>query len=256
MSRILVTGSTQGIGLQTATDLIAGGHSVVLHARTQQKADAARAAAPGAAGVVVGDLATFAGTTEVVTAATEAGPFDVVVHNAGMGINPERVQTADGLSEVFAVNVVAPYVLTALLPRPQRLVFLSSGVSSQGRLELDDLQWESRPWDGMQAYSDSKLADIVLAFWVARHWSDVRSNALDPGWIKTRMGGAGATGELSAGAETPVWLAGSDDQAAQVSGRWFVRKRERRAPAAAGDEELQEALVSRLEEISGVSISR
>jgi NAD(P)-dependent dehydrogenase (short-subunit alcohol dehydrogenase family) len=101
------------------------------------------------------------------------------------------VETADGLEHVFAVNVLAPYLLTALITRPARLVYLSSGMHRGGRGELDDPQWAARRWNGAQAYSDSKLFDVLLAFGVARRWPGVLSNSLEPGWVATKMGGSG-----------------------------------------------------------------
>ena len=256
MATVLVTGSTDGIGRQTARDLVAQGHRVVLHARNGSRADDARAAVPGATDVVVGDLASLAGARAVGEAAAELGPFDAVVHNAGLGGADERVLTADGFERIFAVNVLAPYLLTCLLPAPARLVYLTSGLEAQGEAHLDDLHFARRPWDGMQAYSDSKLWDVVLAFAVARRWPGTRSNAVDPGWIKTRMGGRGATDELPQGADTSVWLATSDDPGAAVTGRYLYRRVERRANPVAYDVDLQEQLLRTAAELTGVELPR
>ena len=251
---VLVTGSSDGIGRRTAADLVAAGHRVVLHARSDARAQDALAAVPGADGVVVGDLASLASTRELAEAVTARAPFDAVVHNAGVGGGGERAVTDDGLSRIFGVNVVAPYLLTALVPRPSRLVYLTSGLQSQGRPDLDDLQHERGPWNGMQAYSDSKLWDVVLAFAVARRWPDVLSNAVDPGWIKTRMGGPSATDELPEGAATQVWLATSDDPAAVVTGRYFKRQRELEAHPAASDHDVQDGLLAACAQITGVAL--
>ncbi|MEU4742773.1 SDR family NAD(P)-dependent oxidoreductase [Actinosynnema sp. NPDC023658] len=254
MVSVLVTGSSDGIGRETAATLAALGHRVVLHARNAARAEEALAAVPDAAGVVVGDLSSLARTREL-AAAVAAEPFDVVVHNAGLGGGlPERTVTEDGLELLFQVNVLAPYVLTALMPRPRRLVYLTSGLESQGVADLDDLQHERGPWNGMQAYSDSKLLDVVLAFAVARRWPDVLSNAVDPGWIKTRMGGPNATDELPQGADTQVWLATSDEPAATVTGRYFKWREELRANPAAYDVEVQERLLGACAEITGITL--
>ncbi|PSL56213.1 NAD(P)-dependent dehydrogenase (short-subunit alcohol dehydrogenase family) [Saccharothrix carnea] len=252
MVSVLVTGSADGIGRETAATLVARGHRVVLHARDSARGDEALAAVPGAAGVVVGDLASLAQTRELASA---AGAFDVVIHNAGLGGGlPERRVTEDGLELLFQVNVLAPYLLTALMPRPRRLVYLTSGLESQGVADLDDLQHERGPWDGMQAYSDSKLLDVVLAFAVARRWPDVVSNAVDPGWIKTKLGGPNATDELPKGADTQVWLATGDEPAATVTGRYFKWREELRANPAAYDVDVQERLLDACAEITGVKL--
>ncbi|GEA87904.1 SDR family NAD(P)-dependent oxidoreductase [Cellulomonas cellasea] len=257
MSRILVTGSSDGIGLETARQLLAAGHDVVGHARNAERAADLRAAEPRLADVVVGDLASLAETRALAEAATAAGPFDAVIHNAGIGGGvPERTVTADGLERIFHVNTVAPYLLTALMPRPQRLVYLTSGLESQGRTHLDDLQFEARPWDGMQAYSDSKLLDVTLAFAVARRWPDVLVTAVDPGWIKTKLGGPDAWDEVDEGAATQVWLATSDDDGARVTGEYVKRHEIQVANPEASDVELQEGLLARLAELTGVELPR
>lgn len=255
MSKMLVTGSADGIGRETARQLVEVGHQVILHARNQERAAVATAAVPGAAGVVVGDLASLEQTRALATSAAAEGPYDVVIHNAGVGGGvPQRTVTEDGLEQIFQVNVLGPYLLTALLPRPSRLVYLTSGLEANGRVNLDDLQHERGDWDGMQAYCDSKLCDVMLAFAVARHWPEVLSNAVDPGWIKTRMGGPGATDDLPIGARTQVWLATSDDPAARVTGRYLKRQQELRANPAAGDVDLQESLLTACANLTGVKL--
>jgi len=255
MASVLVTGSTDGIGRQTALTLAATGHRVVLHARNPARAEVAAAAVPAAADVLVGELASLASTRGLADAARAAGPFDVVIHNAGIGGgSATRVRTEDGLERIFQVNVLAPYLLTALLPRPARLVYLSSGREAAGEADLTDLQRERRPYSGGQAYADSKLYDVVLAFAVARRWPDVLANAVDPGWIKTRMGGPDATDELPAGADTPVWLATSDDPAATVTARYFNRRTGLRANPAAYDIDLQDGLLAACARLTGTPL--
>ena len=254
MATVLVTGSADGIGRQTARDLVEGGHRVVLHARSDRRAEEARAAVPGAVDVVVGDLGSLAGTRAVATAAAALGPLHAVIHNAGVGGAPDRVVTEDGFERIFAVNVLAPYALTCLVPAPARLVYLTSGLESQGEPRLDDLQFERRPSDGMQAYADSKLWDVVLAFAVARRWPATLSNAVDPGWIRTRMGGPQATDDLPEGADTQVWLATGDDPAATVTGRYLKRRQELRAHPAAYEVDLQEQFLATAEQLTGVRL--
>jgi NAD(P)-dependent dehydrogenase (short-subunit alcohol dehydrogenase family) len=142
------------------------------------------------------------------------------------------------------------------VPRPRRLVYLTSGLQAGGRVELDDLQFERRRWDGMQAYSDSKLHDVMLAFAVARLWPDVRATAVDPGWIRTRMGGPQATDEVGDGAATQVWLATSDDEGAQVTGSYLTRFSVLDANPQASDVDLQEGLLRRLAALTGVELPR
>ena len=253
MATILVTGSTDGIGRQTATTLAERGHRVVLHARNARRGEDARAAVPDAAGVVHGDLSSLDQTRALAGEAAALGPYDVVVHNAGIGGGQSApAMTGDGMERIFQVNVLAPYVLTALLPRPARLVYLTSGLEADGTVRLDDLQWGARPWDGMQAYSDAKLYDVMLAFAVARRWPGVLSNAVDPGWIRTRMGGPNATDDLPEGADTQVWLATDDSAEATVTGAYFKRRRRLRANPQAYDEGLQDELLAACAKLSGV----
>lgn len=251
-----MTGSSDGIGLETARQLVAAGHRVVLHARSADRAREAAAAVPEAAGVAVGDLSTIAGARAAGENAADQGPYDAIIHNAGVGSRTARQVTADGLERIFAVNVLAPYVLTAVMPVPQRMVYLASGLHTAGRVRLDDLQYERRPWDGLQAYSDSKLYDVMLAFAVARRWQRARINAVDPGWIKTKLAGPGAPGELPEGADTQVWLATSDEPGAVVTGAYLKRRRELHANPAAYDTRLQEALLAACAQLSGEELSR
>jgi NAD(P)-dependent dehydrogenase (short-subunit alcohol dehydrogenase family) len=257
VSRILITGSSAGIGLESARQLLAAGHDVVGHARNAARADELRTAAPGVSDVLVGDLSSLAETRDLAASAAAAGPFDAVIHNAGIGGGAsERSVTADGLERIFHVNVVAPYLLTALMPRPRRLVYLTSGLESQGHIELDDLQYTERAWDGMAAYSDSKLGDVVLAFAVARLWPDVLTTTVDPGWIKTRLGGPDAWDEVDEGASTQVWLASSDDAAAQLTGHYVKRFEIQVANPEASDVAIQDGLLARLAELTGVRLPR
>jgi NAD(P)-dependent dehydrogenase (short-subunit alcohol dehydrogenase family) len=167
---------------------------------------------------------------------------------------PVRGQTPEGHARLFAINTLAPYLLTAWLQRPSRLVFMSSGMHRGGDTSLDDLDWERRPWDETAAYSESKLHLTALAFALARRWPEVKSNAVNPGWVPTKMGGAGAPDDLKEGHRTQTWLATSDEPAAQVSGAyWFHRKPQAPAPETK-DARFQDALLERLAELTGVAL--
>ncbi|WP_432842409.1 SDR family NAD(P)-dependent oxidoreductase [Dactylosporangium sp. CA-092794] len=255
MARVLITGSTDGLGLMAAELLAGQGHAVTLHARTEQRAADVRNELPGAEGIVVGDLSSIAETRSVAAQANGSGRFDAVIHNAGVGYREaRRVETADGLAHLFAVNVLAPYLLTALITPPDRLVYLSSGMHQGGSADLSDPQWRDRRWNASQAYSDSKLFDLLLAFGVARHWPAVRSNALEPGWVATKMGGPGAPDDLYKAHLTQAWLAVSDDPAAAVTGRYFYHQRELRPSAAANDVAAQNALLDYCAGLTGTPL--
>lgn len=248
MARVLITGSADGLGQMVAGELIDQGHEVVLHARNSQRGDDALAALPKAAGVVIGDLASIAETREVARQANASGRFEVIVHNAAVGYQERRIETVDGLEHVFAINSLAPYLLTALIDRPSRLVYLSSGMHEGGDVVLDDLQWVRRRWSGSRAYSDSKLHDVILAFAVARLWPDVLSNAVDPGWVATKMGGRGAPGDLGQAHLTQVWLATAPETG---SGGYYYHRRPHATHPAASDPEVQDAFLGACGALTG-----
>jgi len=255
MSRVFITGSSDGLGQMAAHLLIEQGHSVVLHARNQRRGQEAMSAVPGAETVVIGDLTSIAQTRKVAEQVNVLGAFDALIHNAGIGYRePRRIATEDGLPHLFAVNTLAPYILTALIKRPKRLVYLSSGLHRDGDESLQDLTWEDRAWQGQQAYSDTKLHDVLLAFAVARHWPEVFSNAVEPGWVATKMSGPGATDDLDAGHRTQVWLAVSDDPAATVTGEYFYHMGLRTPIPATRDFARQEALLAACKLLSGVDL--
>ena len=256
MARVFVTGSADGLGLMAARRLVEQGHAVTLHARNESRAADARAEVPDTEAVAVGDLSSIAGMRAVAAQVNTLGRHDAVIHNVAVGYRePRRLTTADGLAHVFAVNVLAPYVLTALIERPARLVYLSSGMQRSGHSDLSDAQWERRRWSGSQAYSDSKLFDTMLAFAVARRWPDVLVNSVDPGWVATRMGGATAPDDLDAGPTTQVWLAVSDDAEATVTGEHFYHQRPNRTHPDVHDVARQEALLAYCAERSGIPLS-
>jgi NAD(P)-dependent dehydrogenase (short-subunit alcohol dehydrogenase family) len=255
MARVLVTGSADGLGVMSAELLAKQGHQVTLHARTEERGAAAKKRVPAAEHVLVADVSTLAAMRGLAEQANATGAYDAVIHNVGIGYQePQRVETVDGLERQFAINVVAPYVLTALMKRPKRLVYLSSGMHKGGSPDLRDAQWAERRWAGSQAYSDTKLFDLVLAYAVAARWPDVLSTAVEPGWVATKMGGRGAPDDLAAGAVTQAWLAVSEDPAAKVTAKYFYHQKERETHPAARDPKVQDALIAYLETVSKVSL--
>ena len=254
MARIFISGSSAGLGLMAGRLLASKDHDVVLHARNAQRAETARKDFQEAEAVVVGDLDTIAGAKDVAAQVNAMGHFDAVIHNAAVGYREAQRVTADGLPHLFAINTLSAYILTALIARPKRLVYLSSGMHHDAEANLDDLLWKKRSWNGSTAYAESKLHDAMLAFAVARRWPDVFSNSLEPGWVATKMGGAGAPDDLEEGPRTQAWLAVSDDPGARVTGRYLYHQRPKEVNPAAQDPKLQDRLLDYCREVSGVAL--
>lgn len=241
MARVFITGSADGLGQLAAKSLVAQGHTVVLHARDEKRGQKALNKVPGAEAVVTADLSSLDETKQLASKVNALGKFDAVIHNAGV------YQTSS--EEILAVNTLAPYVLTCLVERPQRLIYLSSGMHLHGRSKLESFKTDV----SRITYSDSKLHVLMLCLTVARKWPDVYANAVDPGWVPTKMGGKGAPDDLQKGYETQVWLAASNERPAKVSGRYFHHQKESRYNPEADDFELQERLLSLCEDITAVS---
>ena len=255
MSRIFITGSTEGIGRAAARSLLSRGHEVVLHARSKERASALDDLAAEAAGIVIGDLRSRAETRSIAEQVNAIGRMDAVIHNAGIYSQPKRNPTPEGHASILSVNTLAPFMLTALIERPQRLVYLSSGLHRNGEGSLRDLDWTERNWDPARAYAESKLHVVALALYLARHWPDVCSNAVDPGWVRTRMGGSAAPVDLETGQRTQSWLAASEEPAARISGRYWHHMKAQQPAAEATQPAFQDALVARLEELTGVRLA-
>lgn len=254
MARVFITGSTDGLGRAAARDLLDAGHEVVLHARSRERAAAVDDLARRAAGVVIGDLSSAVETRSVAEQANTIGSIHAVIHNAGIYRTSDRAPTPEGHAAIFAVNTLAPYLLTALCERPRRLIYLSSGMHRGGSASLQDIDWIQRPWDATQAYSDSKLHVTTLALAVARHWPEVMGNAVDPGWVPTKMGGPNAPDDLELGHQTQTWLATSDEPEALRSGRYWHHRQTRPPRAEASDPSFQDQLLHRLAELTGVTL--
>lgn len=241
MASIFITGSADGLGALSAKSLIAQGHHVVLHARSAERGRDAIKRNPEADAVVTGDLTSIEETKKLAGEVNKLGTFDAVIHNAGV------YQTSS--KEIFAVNTVAPYVLTCLIQKPKRLIYLSSGMHLHGSAKLNSFEKDS----SRITYSDSKLHVLMLCMAVARKWPEVYANAVDPGWVPTKMGGRGAPDDLQKGYETQVWLAASNDVEAMVSGNYFFHQKQRHHHPEADDVCLQEQFLDACKAITGIS---
>jgi NAD(P)-dependent dehydrogenase (short-subunit alcohol dehydrogenase family) len=252
MARIFITGSADGLGQLAAKALIAQGHQVVLHARNRDRARQAVEKAPGAEDVLIADLSSIEETKALASQANATGAFDTVIHNAGVYRIPQYSVGAEDIPVLLAVNTLAPYILTSLMQKPKRLIYLSSGMHGQGDPKLDDLAPGTHNRIGKLTYSDTKLHVVILSLAVARGWPDVYANAVNPGWVPTKMGGAGAPDDLEAGYQTQVWLAVSNDPSATVSGHYFHHKRQAHYSPVANDATTQAKFLALCEQITGV----
>jgi len=240
MARILITGSSAGLGQLTAKRLIQQGHMVVLHARNKERAQDALNKVTNAEAVLTADLASIEETKQLAADVNALGRFDAVIHNAGI------IQGSG--KEIFTVNTLAPYILTCLIQKPQCLIYLASDMHLSGRPALKQITSEKRPI----SYSDSKFYVVLFTKAVARKWPDVYTNAVDPGWVPTQMGGPSAPDDLQEGCETQAWLAVSTEARAKVSGRYYYHRREAHYHPEADNMALQDEFLAMCEQISGV----
>lgn len=236
MALVLVTGSSAGLGLNTATNLAARGHAVVVHARNASRGPAKSGPAIWT-GIVYGDLSDEDEVKDLAHHAAQFGRFDAVIHNAGALHRRDAVQ----------VNTIAPYVLTALMDKPARLIYLSSSMHRGGSTNLRGLEI------GRASYGDSKLWVTALAIAFAHRWPGTTSHAVDPGWVPTRMGGATAPDDLTAGHQTQVWLATNPDITPVTGGYWYHQRPQQPDPSAM-DESFQAQLLAALESHTGISL--
>ena len=254
MARVFITGSSDGLGLAAARSLIRDGHDVVLHARSIQRAAETTVTVSGASKVVVGDLSNGEATRSVAEQVNALGRMDAVIHNAGIYSVPDRGSTPEGHAAVLAVNTLAPYMLTALIERPRRLVYLSSSLHRGGEGSLADLDWHERQWNSAKAYAESKLHLAAIAAALGRRWPDVISSAVDPGWVHTKMGGRSAPVDLETGQRTQSWLAVSDDPQAKVSGCYWHNLVQQLPASEVMEVGFQDRLLSELQELTGVAL--
>ncbi len=242
MARIFITGSADGLGLLAAKLLVEKGHNVVLHARNEQRGSYALEKVPGAEKVLTGDLSSIEETINLADKVNALGVFDAVIHNAGVYHTSAR--------EIFNVNTLAPYILTCLIKKPARLIYLSSGMHLQGRSKLESFKNDINNI----TYSDSKLHAVILSKAIANIWHDVYSNSVNPGWVPTKMGGAGAPDNLQMGYETQVWLAVSNDENAKVSGQYFYHQKAAICNPEADNIILQDKFMAICRDITGISL--
>jgi len=254
MARVFITGSSDGLGLAAARSLLGAGHDVVLHARSKERAAEAQAAVSGAADVVIGDLASHEAIRSIADQVNALGRMDAVIHNAGIYTTPARGSTAEHHATILAVNTLAPYILTALIERPARLVYLSSGLHRGGEDSLEDLDWTARKWDAGQAYAETKLHVAAIAAALARRWPSVLCNAVDPGWVRTKMGGRSAPVDLDSGQRTQSWLAVSDDPRARFNGGYWHNLERQKPASGVTDVHFQDRLLFSLRELTRIEL--
>jgi NAD(P)-dependent dehydrogenase (short-subunit alcohol dehydrogenase family) len=242
VARIFITGSADGLGQLAANSLVQKGHTVILHARNGQRAQDALRNIPNAEAVVTGDLSSIDETKQLASEVNRYAPYDAVIHNAGVYRSSAK--------DMFAVNTLAPYVLTSLIQKPKRLIYLTSGMHQHGHSKLDNFI------PGNITYSDSKLHVMMLCQTVARHWPEVYANAVNPGWVPTKMGGGGAPDDLHKGYETQVWLAVSNEENAKVSGHYFFHQKPIPHNPQADNIQLQDKFLRLCAAITGVEFPR
>jgi NAD(P)-dependent dehydrogenase (short-subunit alcohol dehydrogenase family) len=239
--RILVTGSADGLGRLTAEALLSDGHQVVVHGRNQERAATLGPLIDLGAGVVVGDFTDRDAVRRIAAELNDQRPLDAVVHNAGVWSG----------RAVMPVNIIAPYLLTALLHGPRRHVYLSSGSHFSGRPSVTGVDWRG---ERAGSYSDSKLFVTTLAAAIARLWPEVISNAVDPGWVPTKMGGRGAPDDLEQGHQTQDWLATSADPEALTSGGYWYHRQQQQPHRTVDDHAFQDRLLRTLAEETGTAL--
>ncbi|KAM5430245.1 hypothetical protein McanMca71_007274 [Microsporum canis] len=259
MARILITGSTDGFGLETARQLVQRNHTVYLHARNQQRAEDARKKCPGAAGVLIADLTSMAETRRLAEETNKIGLFDAVILNAGLLYGPFRKTPDTGVPAMVFINLLAPYILASLIRQPKRLIFISSILHKEANTDVADIFWFERgekEFKDFSAYCDSKFHVLLLSKAVARRLKGTSVTAVHPGYVSTKLAGPGGFNKLEDGVETYVMLAEGDyDQ--NLTGVYFEPKRQMAKPLeVTEDENLQEIVVKACEDVTGLKLAR
>jgi NAD(P)-dependent dehydrogenase (short-subunit alcohol dehydrogenase family) len=249
MTTICVTGSTDGIGLAAVRLLLAQGPRVLVHARSEERGKPVVDALEGDAGLVVGDLASLASVRALAGQLQDAGGVDVLAHNAGVWVRGDTPRiTEDGFETTFAVNVLAPHLLTALLGDAvrERLLWLGSGMAGSGRPKPSALGGERDP---RQAYADSKACDVALALAWGRRLPHLRWAAVDPGWVRTKLASDGAPGDVTAGGDGLAYCCTEADLA---SAPYWKDRAPVPVPGRLRDVGLQDAVAAACDRLAGL----
>ncbi len=249
MATICVTGSSDGIGLATARVLLAQGHRVLVHARSRDRARPVFDQLRGDMALVTGDLARRDEVHRLADQVQAHGPVDVLVHNAGVWVRGSTSRTTvDGLESTFAVNVLAPHLLTHLLAGSlkDRLLWLGSGMASSGRPDPATLGRRQEP---SQAYADSKACDVALALAWGRRLPKLASAAVDPGWVRTKLASSGAPGDVRSSADT---LAYCCTEADLNSAPYWKNRAPTPVPRHLRDEALQDAIAAACDRLAAI----
>jgi short-subunit dehydrogenase len=235
MSKIFITGSSDGIGLETAKQLINLGHKVTLHARDEKKAKELESKLDTK--TLIADLNSLEETKKLTQEINNLDRFDTIIHNAGVFHEDKKT--------IFRVNVLAPYILTALIKKPKQLIYIGSNMHPQGEFDLEKLSLEKE-----LDYSSSKLLILMMSLAISRYWKDVCVNTIDPGWVKTKMANYNAPDSLEDGSATQVWLASNNNL--DFSGKYFYHLKETIYSSKADDIKKQDKLINIYEELTGI----
>mgnify|MGYP000005774596 FL=1 len=237
MSKIFITGSSDGLGLLVAKALVAQDHEVFVHARNEDRANDLKAELPNASAVLIADLANIDEVKQLAKEVNSFGRFDAIIHNAGIFSG-----------ELFNVNVLAPYMLTAEIETPNRLIYLSSSMHKSGSMLKNEAEIPNI------SYSDSKFLLTLLMNYVAKIYPETYVNAVDPGWVPTKMGGQSAPDDLQKGYETKLWLATSEEDAAKVTGKYFFHQQQQKPHSEITNTDFQQKLITICKNRSGVDL--